>query len=248
MKPITPMVMLDQKCLRTMRGSISVPARKVRRIAPKPARKLTQSVICRATRLPATAPTTISTRATDIPTRIEMRDASRANPSHKAEWSQTLAIFRLRWAGRERDSPPSADDAYRSGSCTRRGHQPSGSQAIGRLEGNPIPCGRTETTGIAPEESIARYHLAAREHSSEKRTEIDQGIECQQRCNGGERQEWRHERPREDEHGCSSHGLMTRNSVALAAVRQQGKNVPTLSLPRAPARDICPPRVRGALQ
>ena len=59
-------------------------------------------------------PTTISMSATEIETRIEIRDPRRANPSHSAEWSQTLAIFRLRRRGGEHDSPSSANDAYRS--------------------------------------------------------------------------------------------------------------------------------------
>src|SRR5258707_5296179 len=86
------MVRLDQKCLRTTRLSISVPARKVSRMAPKPARKFTHSVRCRPMTLPATAPTTISTRAMDIATRIEMIEASKARPSQTADANQTFSI------------------------------------------------------------------------------------------------------------------------------------------------------------
>ena len=89
---MTPMLMLGQNFLRTTTASISVPARKVSRMAPKPARKLTQGARVKPTRLPATAPTTISTSATDIATQIEMTDASSASPTHSAEASQTLSI------------------------------------------------------------------------------------------------------------------------------------------------------------
>ena len=50
------LLVLDQKCFLTMRGSISVPAKKVNKIAPNPARKFTQSVMCRPSVLPAIAP------------------------------------------------------------------------------------------------------------------------------------------------------------------------------------------------
>jgi hypothetical protein len=42
--------------------------------------------------LPATAPTTISTRAMDIATRIEMIEASKARPSQTAEANQMFSI------------------------------------------------------------------------------------------------------------------------------------------------------------
>src|SRR3546814_8938445 len=86
------MLMLDRKCLRITRLSISVPARKVSRIAPKPARKLTQSVRSSPMTLPATAPTMISMRATETATRIEMIEASRARPSQTADASHTFSI------------------------------------------------------------------------------------------------------------------------------------------------------------
>jgi hypothetical protein len=84
--------MLGQNFRRTTSGSISAPARKVRRMAPKPARKLTQGASGRPTRLPATAPTTISVRATEIATHIESTDAISAKPIHKADASQTLSM------------------------------------------------------------------------------------------------------------------------------------------------------------
>jgi transporter family protein len=86
--------MLDQKCLRMTRLSISLPARKVSRIAPKPARKFTHSLSWSPMVLPATAPTMISTNATDIATRIEMIEASSASPSQTAETSHTFSIAR----------------------------------------------------------------------------------------------------------------------------------------------------------
>ena len=54
--------------------------------------------------------------------------------------------------------------------------------------------------------ALAAVAGAAREHCSEERAEIDQGVECHWGWNRGERQEWSHERPLEDEHGCSSVG------------------------------------------
>ncbi len=87
-----PMLMLDQKFLRTTSGSISAPARKVSRMAPKPARKLTQGASGRPMMLPATAPTTISVSATDIPTQIDNMDAASASPIQSADANQTEAI------------------------------------------------------------------------------------------------------------------------------------------------------------
>jgi hypothetical protein len=54
--------------------SISVPARKVSMMAPKPARKFTHGTSSRPMALPAKAPTTISTSATDMAMRIEMME------------------------------------------------------------------------------------------------------------------------------------------------------------------------------
>ena len=61
-------------------------------MAPKPARKFTQGVMSRPMALPATAPTMISTSATDMATRIEMIEASSASPIQSAEASQTLSM------------------------------------------------------------------------------------------------------------------------------------------------------------
>src|SRR5579871_2996768 len=45
--------------------------------------------------LPATAPTMISIRATEIAAQIDIRDAARARPIHRADASQTLSIANL---------------------------------------------------------------------------------------------------------------------------------------------------------
>jgi hypothetical protein len=83
--------------------SISVPARNVSMIAPNPARKFTHCVISRPITLPATAPTMISTSATDIATRMEMMEASSASPIQTAEASQTFSMHTFsRWQARVR--------------------------------------------------------------------------------------------------------------------------------------------------
>src|SRR6266850_3669602 len=87
--------MLAAACLRMTRGSISVPARKVRRMAPNPARKFTQSVSARGSRFPATAPTTISINATEIATRMDMIAATKAKPNHNADASRTFSKAHL---------------------------------------------------------------------------------------------------------------------------------------------------------
>src|SRR5258706_10243257 len=71
-------------------------------MAPNPARKFTQSVSARGRRFPATAPTTISIRATDIAARIEIIAATRAKPNHKADASKTFSKA-LSFAPGERD-------------------------------------------------------------------------------------------------------------------------------------------------
>ena len=100
-----PMLMLDQKLRRTTCGSISAPARKVSRIAPNPARKFTQGASGSPTMLPATAPTTISIRATEIATQTETIEATSARPIHSADASQTLSIVSLLHAMAPRGSP-----------------------------------------------------------------------------------------------------------------------------------------------
>jgi hypothetical protein len=69
-------------------GSISAPARKVSSIDPTPARNVTMSVPVTCSlipgRLPATAPTTISTNATGTPMRILTTDANSAIPIQMA--------------------------------------------------------------------------------------------------------------------------------------------------------------------
>src|ERR1700724_1001261 len=97
---MTPKLMVDQKTLRTTCVSISAPARKVSRVAAKPASKLTQGASGRPMRLPAKAPTTISTNATDIETQIDSTEATSASPIHREDASQTEAIaFSLAFRG-----------------------------------------------------------------------------------------------------------------------------------------------------
>ena len=89
--------------------SISVPARKVSRMAPKPARKFTQGVISRPMVLPAMAPTTISMSATEMATRMEIIDAASASASQTDEASQTLCM--LNSSVSEAFAPPGPDQA-----------------------------------------------------------------------------------------------------------------------------------------
>ncbi len=69
-------------------GSISAPARKVSVIDPTPARKVVNAVSWTSPdmpgRLPASAPTRISARATAMPARMLMSDAISASPIHTA--------------------------------------------------------------------------------------------------------------------------------------------------------------------
>src|SRR6266478_3174408 len=117
--------MLAAACLRMTRGSISVPAKKVRRMAPNPARKFTQSVSARGRRFPATAPTTISIRATDIAARIEIIAATRAKPNHKADASKTFSKA-LSFAPGERDRERAIAQRHPPQHLIGRSHQPCG--------------------------------------------------------------------------------------------------------------------------
>ena len=88
MKLTTPMPRLTRQCRRRLTGSISAPARKVKTAEPRVARKVVNSVCttrcCEPGMLPATAPTTISIRATEMPTRMLTRLASNAMAIHTA--------------------------------------------------------------------------------------------------------------------------------------------------------------------
>jgi len=76
--------------MRRESGSISAPARKVRRTAPKAARKLTHSLVCSPRKLPPITPIPISISATEMPVRIETRLATKASSIHAAATNQTL--------------------------------------------------------------------------------------------------------------------------------------------------------------
>src|SRR2546425_13368037 len=83
--------MTDQKLRLMTAASISTPARKVSRIAPKPASQLIQSLSCRWIRLPATAPITISVNATEIVSQTDSSEAASARAIHKAATNQTFS-------------------------------------------------------------------------------------------------------------------------------------------------------------
>lgn len=87
-KLTAPRVRLGFQLRRRLSGSISAPARNVSTAEPKVARKLVNSVCCTTWSepgmLPTTAPTTSSINATEIPTRMLIRLASRARPIHAA--------------------------------------------------------------------------------------------------------------------------------------------------------------------
>src|ERR1700680_150990 len=83
--------MTDQKLRRITAASISTPARKVKRIAPKPASQLIQSLSWRWIMLPAMAPTTISVNATEIVNHTDNSEAASARPIHKAAINQTFS-------------------------------------------------------------------------------------------------------------------------------------------------------------
>ena len=141
-KPTTPMLMLDQKCLRTTCGSISAPARKVSRMAPKPARKLTQGASGRPMRLPATAPTTISTSATEIATQIDSHrcDESKPDPQGRCEPDRGHCLLHaVPWQTIRHLVRSDPEDAiHPTASSSGRGHQPCRA-----VLGNPIPMRHT---------------------------------------------------------------------------------------------------------
>src|SRR5215469_4549648 len=85
------MLIVDQKFRFTIAMSISTPARKVSRIAPKPASQLIHSDICRWIRLPAIAPTTISVSATETASRTDSTAAASARPTQRAVISHTFS-------------------------------------------------------------------------------------------------------------------------------------------------------------
>jgi len=81
-------VILAFQCFFSETGSISAPGRKVSRIEPTPARKVVKpsldDVLFYPRNVPETAPTRISTRATETLIRMLMNDASSAIPSQIA--------------------------------------------------------------------------------------------------------------------------------------------------------------------
>ena len=88
------MLMLDQKCLRTTCGSISAPARKVSRMAPKPARKLTHGANGRPIDVAGDrADHDLDQGDRDRRPETEIIEAISASPSHKAEASQTFSMI-----------------------------------------------------------------------------------------------------------------------------------------------------------
>src|SRR5216684_2474119 len=66
--------------------------------------------------LPATAPTMISIRATEMAAQIDIRDAARARPIHSADASQTLSMAILLPA-----LPQRADEPTERGARSRNG-------------------------------------------------------------------------------------------------------------------------------
>src|SRR5215831_19398714 len=94
-KDTLPMTRLGVRCFRSDAGSISAPARKVRRPEPKVARKSIHGVGCKPRKFPPMTPTNISTRATEMPSRIEMTLASRANPIQADATNHTFSIGAL---------------------------------------------------------------------------------------------------------------------------------------------------------
>src|SRR5580704_3239697 len=89
-KPTSPMTVASFHFVRKICGSSSAPARKVRTMAPVPARKLIQPVLApsppRMKNAPitscATVPTTISLSAVEILNQIAASVAIRASPTH----------------------------------------------------------------------------------------------------------------------------------------------------------------------
>jgi hypothetical protein len=83
-KLATPMAALTGRFRRSETGSISAPARNVRVTAPMPANTSIHGPDYRPVVLPARIPTAISTSATEIPNRTEIRLDSRARKTQAA--------------------------------------------------------------------------------------------------------------------------------------------------------------------
>jgi hypothetical protein len=86
--------------------SISAPARNVRTTLPKPANDAIHGVGWMASILPPTIPTQISTRATEMPIRTEMSDASSAMPIQIAAVSQVNDIITSKQKRLRYNHPP----------------------------------------------------------------------------------------------------------------------------------------------
>src|SRR4030042_960546 len=98
-KETKPMARVGASCRRKDSGSIPAPARNVSTTEAKPAKKLIQALGTKrmepkyAPRLPATNPRKISTRATEMPMRMEMRLASSATAIQAAVVYQTCSML-----------------------------------------------------------------------------------------------------------------------------------------------------------
>ena len=91
-----PMARLGLRCFWKEAGSISAPARKVRIMEPKAARTSIQGAEMEAQEVPCQRhPRKISTRATEMPMRMEMRLANNATPSQLAAVNHTCSTLIL---------------------------------------------------------------------------------------------------------------------------------------------------------
>jgi hypothetical protein len=95
----SPIARLGFRFCRNDCGSISAPARKVRKTTPKLASVSIAGVTCKPIRFPPTIPITISTRATVIPSLIEMRLAIKASPIHMLAVNHMLSKSALSFGG-----------------------------------------------------------------------------------------------------------------------------------------------------
>ncbi|BDZ71889.1 hypothetical protein GCM10025861_24060 [Methanobacterium petrolearium] len=82
-KDAKPMERLSLKFFFMRMTSVSAPARNVRKMPPKVERKIIQSWMLITFKFPAITPKTISTIATDIPNRKDMRLAKRTTIPRK---------------------------------------------------------------------------------------------------------------------------------------------------------------------
>src|SRR5215831_3044563 len=174
-KDTLPMTRLGVRCFRSDAGSISAPARKVRRPEPKVARKSIHGVGCKPRKFPSMTPTNISTRATEMPSRIEMTLASRASAIQADATNHTFSISALL------PSRVSYPGSSRAGETTLlsghpgliRSHQPrGGSGGILPLWQTPLPVIREMWHGGSGLSSLRgeerRYHLSLSSHASSR--------------------------------------------------------------------------------